>query len=183
LACSQQTLTPTGTGLTVGSTYYFRVTTNKAVSTASGTWDFNICITDPAGTAAVDYGKSYVNITKGTNGGTVDPGDTLEIRATLAITGSGNVDSLAYYDTLFNTKGFRLVPGTIALRTNEGKIYRADSPVKSAFTDAFDADAGWRTVVGSDTAIQINFGTGASNTARGCLQMDPGLNFIVLPVL
>jgi len=158
-----------GSGLTVGNTYYIRVATNKnTVPTGSG-WDFSICVTNPSGTAAVDYGKSYVNITKGSNGGTVDPGDTLEIRATLAITGSGNIDSLAYYDTLFSTRGFALVPGTIALRTNEGKIYRADSPVKSAFTDAFDTDAGWRTVVGSDTAIQINFGTGASNTARGWL--------------
>ena len=171
MGCSSSgSFTPGGSGLTIGNTYYVRIGSSKSTgSPAVGSFGFNICVTNPAATAAVDYGKSYVNITKGTNGGTVDPGDTLEIRATLAITGSGNIDSLAYYDTLFNTRGFALVPGTIALRTNEGKIYRADSPVKSAFTDAFDSDAGWRSVVGSDTAIQINFGTGASNVARGWL--------------
>ena len=32
---------------------------------------------------AVDYGKSYINVTKGLNGGTVEPGDTLEFRSTI----------------------------------------------------------------------------------------------------
>jgi hypothetical protein len=152
-----------GSGLTAGNTYYIRVTTNKPTGIpTSGAWGFTICVQDGTG-ATVDYGKSYINITKGTNGGTVNPGDTLEIRATLVVSGSGkSIDSVAYYDTLLNTKGFALVPGSISLRTNEGKVYKS-------YTDAFDGDAGWRSTIGSDTAIQINMGSNASNVKRGSI--------------
>jgi hypothetical protein len=152
-----------GSGLTVGNTYYLRVGSTKSTgSPAVGSYGFNICITDPISNVTVDYGKSYINITKGSNGGTVNPGDTLEIRATFVVGGSGSVDSVAYYDTLLNGKGFALVPGSIALRTNEGKIYKS-------FTDNNDADAGWRSAVGSDTAIQMNMGSNASNVKRGSI--------------
>ena len=155
-----------GAGLTIGTTYYFRVTTNKATATTGTGWDFTVAITNPTSASAIDYGKSYVNITKGTSGGTIDPGDVLEIRATFVVS-AGSVDSVAYFDTLRNTKGFALVPGSIALRTNDGKIYRYDQASKVAFTDASGDDPGWRTPIGLDTAIQINIGKGASKTARG----------------
>lgn len=153
------------TGLTVGATYLIRVSIN-GTSVAGGfpaDWNFNICVQDPAATAVTDYGKSYINITKGTNGGTVDPGDILEIRATLVIR-AGTIDSLAFYDTLKNTRGLGLETGQIALRTNEGTLYKA-------FGDNFgDGDPGWRTqIAGLDTAIQINMGPISSNMIRGAL--------------
>ena len=151
--------TPGGPGLTPGVTYYVRIystTTNPS----SGTWTFKICITDPS-PATYDYSKSYVNITRGTGGGTINPGDTLEIRATLVIR-SSTLDSLAFLDTLHNNGGIRLVPSTIILRTNEGKIYKS-------FTDASGDDAGYRYTNGLDTIIRINIGTGASSSARGSL--------------
>ena len=154
-----------GNGLIVGNTYYIRVATNKATGVPAGAgWDFSICVTDPTGTATIDYGKSYINITQNKywNGGTIDPGDTLEIRATFVVGGSGSYDSIAYYDTLSAGRGFALVPGSISLRTNEGKVY-------SSYSDAFDADAGWRLPLGSDTVIQINMGTTASNVKRGSI--------------
>jgi len=33
----------------------------------------------------IDYGKSYVNVTKGATGGTIEPGDILEVRATFVV--------------------------------------------------------------------------------------------------
>src|SRR6516164_8174384 len=96
----------------------------------------------------IDYGKSYVNITKGTNGGTIEPGDILEIRATFVVGGSTNadyVDSCAYFDVIpANTL---YIPGTLAIRTNEGKVYKS-------FTDAPGDDPGW--ISGSN--VQINMG-------------------------
>ena len=77
--------------------------------------------------------------------------------------GKGAADSLAFYDTLKGTKGLRIVPSTICLRTNEGKI---SSNGGVAYTDAFDGDAGWR-LTGADTTIQINMGANASGTKRG----------------
>ncbi|MBA2500907.1 MAG: T9SS type A sorting domain-containing protein [Chitinophagaceae bacterium] len=149
-------------GLISGTTYYVRV----SGSSASGTPTFNICVTTPA-PSNIDYSRSYINVTKGTTGGTVDPGDTLEMRATFVVrTSPGSADSLSFTDTLFSGNGFRLVPGSIAVRTNEGKIYG------SPFTDAFDTDAGWAYQSGSDTVIRINFGAGASNTTKGQLNYN-----------
>ncbi|HET9825954.1 MAG TPA: T9SS type A sorting domain-containing protein [Chitinophagaceae bacterium] len=161
------TTSMTATGLTVGNTYYVRVSNvGSAVASNGG---FNICIYHPTA-STYDYSKSYVNITKGTGGGTINPGDTLEIRGTFVVRNTGSAfDSLAFFDTLHLGGGVRLVPGTIALRTNEGKVYRRDSPVKSPFTDAFDSDAGYYYTSGSDTVVRINFGVGASGAARGRL--------------
>ena len=149
--------------------YYVRITTTLlAAPVPAGTYTFNICITDPVPLAitVIDYAKSYVNITDGTVGGTINPGDVLEIRATLVIrntAGAITIDSLAYYDTLNAGAGFALQAGTIATRTNEGKIFQT-------FTDASgDADAGWYTTAGagSDTAIQINLGPTATSLPNG----------------
>jgi len=155
------------TGLSVGATYYIRVS-QVGGSALTSRGDFTICVRHSVATPSnIDFSKSYVNITKGNGGGTVNPGDTLELRATLVVRSgaSSSVDSLALYDTLASGEGLVLVPGSIALRTNEGKVYKS-------FSDAFDADAGWKAASinnSADTVIQINFGSGASNTARGAL--------------
>lgn len=165
--------TPGGAGLTVGTTYLIRIYTNTATGVPAGTWTFNICITDPLPSPSLDYGKSYINLSKNTTGGTVTTGDILEIRATFVARDpnwSSNpisvADSLAFYDTLFNSKGFKLLAGanTITLKTNESKIYKS-------FTNAAGDDEGQGVPIGVtlDTAIRINFGIGASNTARGKL--------------
>ena len=163
--------TPGGAGLIVGNTYYIRITTNTNMAPpAGGTYGFTICVTDPVATASaiLDYSKSYVNLSDTATGGTIDPGDILEIRATLVVRPNGGgirfIDSVAYYDTLKAGGGLHYYD-SIALRTNEGKRYKY-------FTESnADSDAGWMIAggVGTDTAIQINMGTGASRTARGTL--------------
>jgi trimeric autotransporter adhesin len=166
--------TPGGAGLTVGTIYYIRITTlNLAGPVAAGTYNYNICVTDPnsTGSAIIDYAKSYVNITDGTVGGTINPGDVLEIRATLVVNRNSTpahraIDSVAFNDTLRAGMGLAYNPGTIATRTNEGKIYKSFTDVSS------DADAGWYITggAGTDTTIQINMGIGAGRTARGIIR-------------
>ncbi|HEX7847749.1 MAG TPA: T9SS type A sorting domain-containing protein [Chitinophagaceae bacterium] len=154
-------LLPGGTGLTVGNTYYIRIYSPVA-SPGGSNMGFNICITNPATTssAQVEVSKSYVNITKGTTGGSVEPGDILEIRATLVIR-SGSIDSVAYYDTLEHNKGLTYEPVTLATKTNEGKVYKA-------FTDSYDSDAGTLTALSNlDTAIRIHIGRYATADYRG----------------
>ena len=83
----------------------------------------------------IDYGKSYVNLTKGATGGTIEPGDVLEVRATFVLGGSGvndYADSCAYFDVVPTNTTY--LPGTLAILTNEGKIYKT-------FTDAPGDDA------------------------------------------
>ncbi len=162
LACSNtvgSTEVINATALTLGATYYIRVFSTAASGSApSSAGGFSICVTDAS---KIETSRAYINVSKGTTGGTVDYLDTLEIRSTLVVK-SNFADSLSFRDTLYNSKGLRLVPGSLCLRTNEGKVYKA-------FTDAYDGDWGHRYNNGLDTVIRINFGTGATTAARGRL--------------
>ncbi|MFL5789330.1 MAG: T9SS type A sorting domain-containing protein [Flavisolibacter sp.] len=99
----------------------------------------------------IDFGKSYINVTKGINGGTVEPGDTLEIRAVIVVK-AGTYDSCSYSDVIPANTTY--IPNTINVLTNEGKIYKH-------FTDVMNDDAGW--INGSN--VRINLGYNAINTA------------------
>jgi hypothetical protein len=150
-------------GLTLNTTYYVRVHSNQ---TGAGAWGFNLCVTDPAANFAIETAKSYVNITKNNGGGSIDVGDVLEIRTTFSLTGTGTIDSLSFQDTLKAGAGFAYQGGTVAMRTNEGKIF----PISpgTAYTDAVGDDGGYAagSGPGTDTIIRINFGTSAT-AARG----------------
>jgi hypothetical protein len=109
----------------------------------------------------IDYGKSYVNLTKGAIGGTIEPGDILEVRATFVVGGSGvndYVDSCAYLDAIPANTTY--IPGSLAILTNEGKVYKT-------FTDATGDDDGGIT----GTNVRINLGyknpTAATAFKRG----------------
>jgi hypothetical protein len=104
----------------------------------------------------VDYGKSYVNITKGPGGGTNEPGDLLEIRATFVVR-SGTAYQCSYTDII--PAGTLYIPGTLRILTNEGKIYRQ-------WTDAAGDDGG--TLSGSN--VTINIGLGASAATGGTIK-------------
>ncbi|MES1224933.1 MAG: hypothetical protein ABUT20_56115, partial [Bacteroidota bacterium] len=99
--------------------------------------------------AQFDFGKSYLNVTKGINGGTVEPGDTLEIRSSVVVRKSGAsntlIDNVMYTDAV--PAGTTYIPGTVRVLTNEGKIYKQ-------FTDAVADDPGWI----SGTTVRINMG-------------------------
>ncbi|MEO6070349.1 MAG: hypothetical protein ABIN57_09685 [Chitinophagaceae bacterium] len=101
----------------------------------------------------VDFGKSYINISKGLSGGTLETGDTLEVRASFVVR-SGTYDSCAYYDAI--PGGTSYIPGTIRVLTNEGKIYKQ-------FTDAGGDDEGW--IASGNVRINLGFNQG-SNPAR-----------------
>jgi len=154
-----------GTGLTVGQVYYFRVATATSTGTISSTasgWTFSVCVTNPSN-PTVDYGKSYVNISKGTTGGTVTPGDTLEIRATFVVKANATVQTV-YTDNI--PAGTTYIDSTLRILTNEGKIYQQ-------FTDAAGDDAG--TISGS--AVTINMGAAATSTTGGYVSNTSKPNF------
>lgn len=101
----------------------------------------------------VDYGKSYANLSKGVGGGTMEPGDTLQIRATFVVK-AGTLDSCAFFDNI--PTGTAYIPGTLAVITNEGKIYKA-------FTDAAGDDCG--RIVGSAVTINLGYNPAAGKQA------------------
>lgn len=115
---------------------------------------FLLLLSQPGATQTVDFGKSYINVTKGLNGGTLETGDTLEIRATFVVR-SGTVDSCGYFDAV--PAGTVYVPGTIRVLTNEGKIYKQ-------FTDAISDDEGW--ISGTNIRINLGFNQASSPATR-----------------
>jgi len=98
----------------------------------------------------VDYGKSYINVSKGNNGGTIEVGDTLEFRCTFVLRCTSGcpayVDSCAYYDTV--KAGMAYINNSLAVLTNEGKTYKT-------FTDATGDDCGSR--VGNNLRINLGY--------------------------
>lgn len=102
----------------------------------------------------VATGKSFVNISR-PNGGTFLPGDIIEVRATIAVSGgstTNRINSIRYNDTI-NTAKFEYIPNTLRLLTNEGKLYRQ-------YTDATNDDPG---VITTNQFIRFNVGESAGN--------------------
>ncbi|TWI81269.1 putative repeat protein (TIGR01451 family)/predicted secreted protein (Por secretion system target) [Lacibacter cauensis] len=142
--------------LTVGATYYYRVYSN---ANGSGQGNFTTCVATPADEipASVATGKSFINITR-PGGGTIVPGDELEIRVSVNVSNAGtnNIFRLRYNDTL--PTNLTYVPGSLKLLTNEGKQY-------AAYTDAGGDDAAMYN--GVDRTIRFNLGRDTTNMPRG----------------
>ncbi|MBC7875226.1 MAG: T9SS type A sorting domain-containing protein, partial [Ferruginibacter sp.] len=134
------------TTLARSTTYYIRVYSAGAGALTSNA-GFNICVTHPAApTPLIDLGKSFINISK-PSGGTVEPNDILEIRASVVVR-AASFDSCRFTDIV--PAGTSYIASSLKVLTNEGKSYKA-------FTDArFDAsnDEGWI----SGANITINMG-------------------------
>ena len=116
-----------------------------------------ICALPAKSQLKIDYGKSYVNLTKGATGGTIEPGDILEVRATFVVGGSvanDYVDSCAYFDIIPANTSY--IPGSLAILTNEGLVYKT-------FTDANGDDAGG--ITGANVRINLGFKNAPTATA------------------
>jgi hypothetical protein len=96
----------------------------------------------------IKFGNSYVNVTKKTTGGTVEPGDILEIRTNIYFPNGHNSNAVyyAFYtDNIPSNTTF--VDDSLRLITNEGLTYKR-------FTLASDTDPG--TYIASPAAGQFN---------------------------
>lgn len=111
--------------------------------------------------AQVQTGKSYINVSKNLTGGTFEPGDTLEIRASIAVGSfsSFSISQVRYNDTI--NANFTYLAGTLKILTNEGLIFRS-------YSDAASDDAAMFN--NTNKTLRINLGTGtgnAGNTGNG----------------
>ncbi|RYF91952.1 MAG: T9SS type A sorting domain-containing protein [Chitinophagaceae bacterium] len=115
------------------------------------------------GNNRVDVGKSFANLSRLKTGGTFNPGDTVEIRVTIAVirqTTYTAIDSVQVFDQVPAKTTY--IPGSMRVATNEGITY------KGPFTEAVDADPG-RNVAGN---IIINLGNKANGTRGGRIRSD-----------
>lgn len=111
----------------------------------------------------VDIGKSFANMSKLSTGGTFNPGDTLEIRVTIAVMKQGTytaIDSVQVFDNVPAKTTY--IPGSLRVATNQGLTY------KGPFTEAADLDAAQN--IGG--AIMINLGNGANGIKGGRIRSD-----------
>ncbi|MCB0775294.1 MAG: T9SS type A sorting domain-containing protein [Chitinophagaceae bacterium] len=155
LACGSTTAT--SNSLTAGNVYYVRVYSSTGPA-PTGDARFNICVTSTAA-PVVRYGNSYVNLSKKTNGGVVQPGDTLEIRMAIQHNSTTNMSRLRFVDNVpTNTAMLTGASDRIRIVTNEGLTYKQ-------YTLASGDDAA--TYVASPAAgqynIRMNLGFGTSN--------------------
>ncbi|RZA01334.1 MAG: T9SS type A sorting domain-containing protein [Sphingobacteriaceae bacterium] len=111
----------------------------------------------------VDIGKSFANMSKLKTGGTYNPGDTVEIRVTIAVktqTTATIIDEVQVTDVVPAKTTY--IPGSMRIATNEGINY------KGPFTEAFDTDQA-RNNAGN---IIINIGNKATNSIGGRIKSD-----------
>jgi len=100
----------------------------------------------------VQTGRSYVNISKGVTGGTFEPGDTLEIRAAIAVGGGTTITKVRYNDSI--DTNFTYLPNSLKILTNEGLTFRA-------YTDAAGDDPAM--FDNTTKTLRINLGPTATN--------------------
>jgi trimeric autotransporter adhesin len=117
--------------------------------------------------ANVSTGKSFINISR-PGGGTVVPGDELEIRVSVNVSNAGT--NLIYRSRFNDTIPANLtyVPGSLRLLTNEGKQY-------AAYTDAAGDDAAMYN--SSNKTIRFNLGRDTAAMVRGVVN-DTGIDSI-----
>lgn len=145
------------TGLTPGTTYYVRAYSTTA-PVPNGNARFNICVTNPD-LPRVRFGNSYVNISKKTTGGVVEPGDTLEIRMTIHHSVAATMTNLRFVDNIpTNTTLLTGINDSIKIITNEGLTYKKYTPAA-----ADDAATYVASPAPGEYNIRMNIGFGASN--------------------
>ncbi|MET0461599.1 MAG: T9SS type A sorting domain-containing protein [Chitinophagaceae bacterium] len=124
---------------------------------------------DAVAQPTVTTGKSFVNISR-PNGGTFLPGDIIEVRATIAVTGGGSssssrLNNLRYNDTI-NLAKFEYIDNSLQMISNEGRL-------QVPYSDAADLDSGH--IHKSSGRIRFNIGNSASS-ADVTTQGESGTN-------
>lgn len=101
----------------------------------------------------IEFSYSYINVTRNSGGGTLQAGDTIEVRALAKINSGNTVYRFFYIDSI--RTGTQYVPNSIRIITNEGINFNGP------FTDADNDDAAVYDV-SPTPRIRINIGTGAT---------------------
>lgn len=109
----------------------------------------------------VTTGKSFVNISR-PNGGTFLPGDIIEVRATIAVSGgntntSGRLNNLRYNDTI-NLAKFEYINNSLQMISNEGRL-------QVPYSDNADADSGHIDKTSGRIRFNIGNSSGSANVS------------------
>ncbi|WP_462221607.1 hypothetical protein, partial [Ferruginibacter sp.] len=126
--------------------------------------------------AQVKTGKSYINVSKNLTGGTFEPGDTLEIRAAIAVDNFAalSITQVRYNDTI--NANFTYLPNTLKIITNEGLTFRAYTDIASDDAAMFNnVNRTLRINLGRTAGIATN--TGNATTGGGTIAYNDKPSF------
>lgn len=102
------------------------------------------------------FSYTYQNVTRANGGGTLEPGDVIEIRALMKV--DRKATNLYYIDTI--PTGLQYIPNSMKIVTNEGLLF--DGP----YTDVTNDDKGVY-IGGATPRLRINIGLGTANAQNG----------------
>ena len=105
----------------------------------------------------LEFGYSYVNLTRNSGGGTMEKGDIIEVHALVKVNSITN--NFYYIDTI--RTGTQYINNSLKIVTNEEVLFRGP------FTDAALDDVGLYDVSGGTPRIRLNLGSGATNPNSG----------------
>lgn len=103
-----------------------------------------------------EFSYSYQNLSRINGGGTLETGDTIEVRALIKV--NVNTNNLYYIDTIPN--GTQYIPNTLRIVTNEGLLFRGP------YTNAGNDDAGVY-VSTAPARLRVNIGSAAGFAKAG----------------
>lgn len=106
---------------------------------------------------APEFSYTYQNVTRASGGGTLEPGDIIEIRALILVRSA--MTNLRYFDTI--PAGLQYVANSMKIVTNEGLLF------KGLYTDITNDDNGVYIGSPGPPRLRVNIGTGAANALDG----------------
>lgn len=115
------------------------------------------------------FSYTYQNVTRVNGGGTLEPGDIIEVRALMMLTANKKsvTKNLYYLDTI--ATGFNYVANSMKIITNEGNLFLG------TYTDNSNDDLGaYTTLPGGYRVLRINIGTGAPNVSTTDITTNTG---------
>ncbi len=103
------------------------------------------------------FSYSYQNVTRNNGGGTLEKGDTIEVRALVKVEVA--TPNFYYIDTI--RAGTKYIPNSLRVITNEGLTFRGPYPI------AGTNNRGIYDVTGGIPRVRVNLGVGASTPITG----------------
>lgn len=103
------------------------------------------------------FSYTYQNVTRANGGGTLEPGDVIEVRALMKVDRAAS--RMYYIDTI--PDGLQYIPNSMKIVTNEGLLFAGN------YTDASNDDRGVYVASPGPPRLRINIGTGAGNAQSG----------------
>jgi hypothetical protein len=114
---------------------------------------FSVC----ASSQKLQFSYSYINLSRNNGGGTLEQGDTIEVRALVKV--NATTKNFYYVDTI--RAGTQYINNSLKIVTNEGVLFRGP------YTDAPSDDYGLYDVTGGIPRVRVNIGTGATKPSSG----------------